>query len=43
MPTCAPNELTTLSFSVLLLGITRNANCPKWWMVPDPLMQTKGI
>ena len=20
-----------------------NANCPKWWLIPDPLLQSKAV
>ena len=46
MPKCTPNDLirnTLLIFSLLLLGVTMNANCPKWWLVPDPLLQSKAV
>ena len=47
MSKCAPNELTRniiyliLSFS--LLDVAMESKCPKWWAIPDPLLQSKVI
>ena len=45
MSKCAPSEMarSTLYFSLLFLCVTVNANCPKWWLISDFLLQSKAV
>ena len=36
-------ETLYLLFSLLLLCVTMNANCPKRWLIPDPQLQSKAV
>ena len=43
---CAPNELTISTlylFFSTIAKVTMNADCPNWWPILDPLLESKMV